>query len=94
MGKYVDRQYLDNTSNKARSLDAYYVQDMRFSYQWSSRISSTIKVFVQANNLFSKKYEANGYTFSYRYGGETSTENYYFPMAPFNMMAGLSISLK
>ncbi len=94
MGKYVDRQYLDNTSNKTRSLDGYYVQDMRLNYNWSSSKSSTVKIFVQANNIFSNEYEANGYTFSYRYGGETTTENFYFPMAPFNMMAGISISLK
>ncbi len=93
MGKYVSRQYLDNTSQKSRSLDSYYVQDIRMSYQFESKNFKSIRVFAQCNNLFSKKYEPNGYTFSYVYGGSLNTENYYFPMALINIMAGLNIKL-
>jgi iron complex outermembrane receptor protein len=70
MGKYVSRQYLDNTSQKSRSLKEFYVQDIRFSYSWVENAF----LFFQANNLFSKKYEPNGYTFSYVYGGNQTTE--------------------
>jgi iron complex outermembrane receptor protein len=86
MGKYVGRQYLDNTSQKSRSLKDFYVQDIRASYSWNKCL-----VFLQVNNLFSKKYEPNGYTFSYISGGEQTTENYYFPMAPIYWMAGINL---
>ncbi len=89
MGKYVGRQYLDNTSQKSRSLNAFYVQDVRAAYGWKK----SALVFVQVNNVFSKKYEPNGYTFSYIYGGEQTTENYYFPMAPVYYTAGINIKL-
>jgi iron complex outermembrane receptor protein len=36
-------------------------------------------------------YEPNGYSFSYYYGGELITENYYYPMAGINFMAGLNL---
>jgi iron complex outermembrane receptor protein len=93
ISKYISRQYLDNTSGKAKSLRGYFVQDIRLSYNKFFKENRTLKFFVQGNNIFSKKYEPNGYTFSYVYGGELTTENYYFPMATFNVMAGIGISL-
>jgi iron complex outermembrane receptor protein len=93
IGKYVSRQYLDNTTNKKRSLNPYYVQDVRFNYTIEKKAFKKMDVYLQLNNIFNKKYEANGYTFSYVYNGNLTTENYYFPMAPFNIMAGINISL-
>ncbi len=92
LSKYVSRQYLDNTSQKSRSLEAYYVQDIRLSYTLSGKFFKEANLIVQLNNVFNKKYEANGYTFSYISGGLT-TENYYFPMAPVNFMIGLNVRL-
>jgi iron complex outermembrane receptor protein len=93
LGKYVSKQYLDNTSNNSRVLKAYYLQDIRINYAFTLLKSAAVKLFVQANNIFSDQYEPNGYSYSYIYGGVVTTENYYLPMAPFNMMAGISIKL-
>lgn len=91
--KYVGRQYLDNTSNKSRSLDPYYVQDARISYTLRNMLFKEINFIVQVNNVFNKKYEPNGYTYSYQYGGSLVTENFYFPMAGTNYMVGLNVKL-
>ncbi len=91
--KHVGKQYLDNTSNNNRSLSAYTTQDIKWSYQFKPKKLQSIDCFLQLNNIFSKKYVANGYTFSYIDGGEKNTENYYFPMATFNWMMGLNIRL-
>jgi iron complex outermembrane receptor protein len=48
---------------------------------------------VQVNNVFNKKYEPNGYTYSYQYGGSVITENFYYPMAGTNFMVGLNVKL-
>lgn len=93
MGKYVSRQYLDNTSQKDRSLNAYYVQDARLTYTIPQALFREIGLIFQVNNVFNKKYEANGYTFSYQYGGALITENYYFPMATTNLMFAVNIGL-
>ncbi|HRE52936.1 MAG TPA: TonB-dependent receptor [Flavitalea sp.] len=93
IGKYVSRQYLDNTSNKERSLNPYYAQDARLSYTISQQFFKSVRLAVQVNNVFNKKYEPNGYTFSYLYGGSVVTENYYFPMAGTNFTAALNIEL-
>ncbi len=92
-GKYVGRQYLDNTENINRSLESFYLQDARITYIKNIGKTKTVEVFLNLNNIFSKLYEPNGYTFSYFYDGALTTENYYFPMAPFNFLAGVNIKL-
>jgi iron complex outermembrane recepter protein len=91
--KYVGKQYLDNTSNNNRKLKDYFTQDARAGYTWTGRNIKEVNLFLQANNIFSKLYEANGYTFSYITGGKLTTENFYFPMAPTIFMLGLNIKL-
>jgi len=92
-GKFMSRQYLDNTSNKNRSLNPYYTQDVNLSYQVTKKPFKELTVFVQLYNLFSKLYEANGYSYSYIYNSTLNTSNYYFPMAPINFMTGINIKL-
>ena len=92
VGKQVSRQYLDNTSQKSRSLDGYFVQDIRFSLLLEKKFFKATNIILQLNNVFNKKYQPNGYTYSYISGGLVS-ENYYFPMAQFNMMLGVNIKL-
>jgi len=91
LSKYVSSQYLDNTSNKNRMLDAYVVNDFRFTYTIVNKLFKEITVIGQLNNLFDIKYEPSGYTFSYIYGGEPVTENYYYPMAGRNFVVGVSL---
>ena len=89
--KYVSRQYLDNTQDKSRSLKPYFVQDARLSYNVPGKIINQLTIMTAAYNIFNKKYEPNGYTFSYIYGGTTTTENYYFPMAGRHFMVGVNL---
>jgi iron complex outermembrane receptor protein len=98
VSKYVSKQYLDNTQNESRKLDAFYTQDVRLSYTLKNipmgigRLKE-MNITGQVNNIFNRKYEPNGYTFSYIYGGETITENYYFPMAGTNFMIAVNVRL-
>ena len=89
--KYVGRQYLDNTQDKTRSLNSYFVQDARANYKLPNKLFTQLTFFVAAYNIFDKKYEPNGYTFSYIYGGQKTTENFYFPMAGRSFMAGVNV---
>ncbi len=91
VGKYVGRQYLDNTSNKNRSLDAFLVNDLRFNYTVPQRFFRELGLQLMLNNIFDEKYEPNGYTYGYTEGGEIKHSNAYFPMAGFNVMAGVRL---
>lgn len=92
-GKYVGKQYLDNTSQDSRSLEAFYNQNLRLAYTTAFKSVKALNLFAQVSNVFSKKYEPNGYTFSYIAGGSQITENFYFPMAPIQYTLGLNIRL-
>ena len=93
ISKYVGNQYLDNTQNESRKLNAYYTQDARIIYTISKKWLKELNIILQANNILDKKYEPNGYTFSYYYGGSLATENYYFPMAGRNYIVGVNVRL-
>jgi iron complex outermembrane receptor protein len=93
LSKYVGKQYLDNTSNEQRKLNAFFTQDIRATYSFSNHGLKNTDLVLQVNNVFDKKYEPNGYTFSYYSGNELINENYYFPMAGINWMVGLNIRL-
>jgi len=93
LSKYISKQYLDNTENEMRKIDAYYLQDARIIYSIKKGWLKQASVIGQLNNIFNKKYEANGYTYSYIYGGKTITENFYYPMAGTNFMIGVNINL-
>ncbi len=92
LGKYVGRQYLDNTGNENRSINSYGIADVRLRYHIENSITRDIGISLAVNNVFNKKYEANGYSFSYKSGGETITENFYFPQAGINFLLSLNIS--
>ncbi|WP_395784085.1 TonB-dependent receptor [Aquirufa sp.] len=85
--KYVGKQYLDNTSDDARSLAAYNTHDIRLKYTLKKGPVFTLLL----NNVLNEMYSSNGYTYSYRYGGATTTENFYYPQAGFNFLLGASI---
>lgn len=92
LSKYVGSQYLDNTSNENRKIDAFFVNDLRLSYSSPLGKLKNVGVTLLVNNVFNELYEANGYTFSYLYGGDFTTENYYFPQATRHFL--LSLNLK
>lgn len=93
LSKYVSKQYLDNTENESRKLNTYYTQDARIIYTLSKAVLKEANLFFQVNNIFNRKYEPSGYTYSYIYAGSLTTENFYFPMAGTNVMAGINIKL-
>lgn len=92
-GKFVGKQYLDNTTNEKRKLNGYFVQDLQLSYVIKNVLFKEINIIAQVNNLYNKQYESNGYTYSYFYDASLVTENFYFPMAGRNFMIGLNVKL-
>jgi iron complex outermembrane receptor protein len=91
LSKYVSRQYLDNTGRRSRSLDPFFVQDLRISHRIRPGFMKEILLTGQINNIFNVFYEPNGYSFSYYFGGSLQTENYYYPMAGTNFMLALNL---
>jgi iron complex outermembrane receptor protein len=91
LSKYVSAQYLDNTSNNNRKLDAFFLNDLRVTYTIPNKLFKEINLIGQLNNMFNAKYEPSGYTYSYLSGGEVIDQNYYYPMAGTNFVAGVNL---
>ncbi len=91
MEKYVSRQYLDNGMDKLKSINPYSLTDLRLRFEASHKNLKELGIVLLVNNIFNKKYENNGYTFSYKYHGTLTTENYYFPQAGINWNLGITI---
>lgn len=92
--KYVSKQYLDNTQNESRLLKAYFLNDLNVAYKLVDRKSWGALLQFYAINVLDVKYEPNGYTYSYIWGGATTTSNNYFPMAGRNFLLSLKVDIK
>lgn len=93
LSKYVGRQYMDNTTNSSRKLDAFFVNDVRLGYTTSFKNIRKVGLVLLVNNVFGELYETNGYTFSYVADGGFATENFYYPQATRNFLISLSLGL-
>lgn len=92
LGKYVGLEYMDNSSNKGRSLPAYFLNNIRGSFRIHPRWIRSITFRLLVNNLFNISYLNNGYTYSYIQNGLTLTQNNYFPQAGTNFFAGIDLN--
>ncbi len=91
VSKYVGRQYLDNTQSTERSLDPYFVNDLRFNYSRTLPKGVELQFFGAVNNLFNELYSANGWTYRYSTGGEFYQISGYYPQATTNFLIGLNL---
>lgn len=90
LSKYVGKQYLDNTSDETRKLDAYFTNDIRLSWTLKPAWLREISMNLLVNNVFNELYESNGYTYGYYAGGAVTQENFYFPQAGTNFLVGVN----
>ena len=86
LGKYVGKQFLDNTSNDKRKISGYVVHDVRVSYHWKPAFMKEISLSLLTNNIFGATYSSNGYTYGYLGGATEYRQNFYFPQAGRNYM--------
>ena len=90
--QYVGKQYFTNNEVEALSLDAYCVTNLDLSYLMKLRDGGSIRMGLAVNNLFSTLYESNGYGYSYVYDGVRYDDAFYFPQAPINVLANVTVN--
>lgn len=90
---YVSRQFIDNTSSKERSINPYFVNNLRLGYSIVLPHTKSVDFGVLVNNLFNVDYETNGYVwYSYYLDGKRLNEKRYFPQAGTNVLANVTIN--
>lgn len=93
LAKFVGKQYLDNTSNEFRKIDAYFVNDVRITYSIQPKHFREISFSILLNNVLDVKYSSNGYTWGSLGGGSETRQNYYYPQAGRNYLAMIALKL-
>lgn len=89
--QFVGRQYMDNTSNKERSLDPYFISSLRLGYVFKPAFMNEIALDFTIHNLFNEEYESNGWTYSYISDGERKNDNGYFTQAGTHVMGRVTL---
>jgi len=91
VSSFVGRQYIDNTSSKERSLNPYFVNNIKLNYTLTLGFVKSIDFVVSLNNIFNEEYESNAWVYRYIYDNQEYEINGYYPQAKFNVMAGVVI---
>ncbi|MFT6971911.1 MAG: iron complex outermembrane receptor protein [Roseivirga sp.] len=91
LSKYVGEQFLDNTSNQDRKIDAFFVNDLRLNHTFHPKFMQELNLSLLVNNIFDIEYESNGYTFGYFGGGNEVRENYLYPQAGTHFLLSLGL---
>ena len=90
--QYVGKQYFTNNEIEALSLDAYCVTNLNLGYMLRTKSESEVRFGLAINNLFSTLYESNGYGYSYMWDGERYDDAFFFPQAPINVLANVTVN--
>lgn len=91
MGKYVGRQFIDNTSDKNNQLNAYWFSDLRLQYRWETGFFKSVGLTFLVQNVFDQLYETNGWSYRYKYDGATYVDQGLYPQAGRNFLLGLTV---
>ena len=98
--KYVGEQFLSNTESSVSKLDSYMTTDINIIYKFESpKYFSEVTITAMINNIFNKKYVANGYYYTYddtwSVPGEVTTieGTGYYPQAIRNFLFGVVLRL-
>ena len=89
ISNYVGQQFIDNTSNDERTLDAYFVNNLKADYSFTTSLFEEITLHFMVNNLFNHTYESNAWVYSYTYGGTRYKMDGYYPQAGSHFMFGV-----
>jgi iron complex outermembrane receptor protein len=93
ISKYVGQQFIDNTSNEARSLKGYFVNGLGATYSVSTKLFEEIGLNLAIHNIFNQKYESNAWVYPYYQGDAYNEYNGYFPQATINFLLGISLKI-
>ena len=90
-GKYVSKQYIDNSSVDENTLNAYFFTDLRLGYNWEPTFAKKVSITLLVNNLFNSLYETNAWSYRYLYNGAELLDQGFYPQAETNFLLGVEV---
>ncbi|MBD3723734.1 MAG: TonB-dependent receptor [Flavobacteriaceae bacterium] len=96
LGKFVGEQYMGNIDSEYSKLPDYSIVDFNASYEL--KLNKGIKSILFSglvNNVFDRKYESNGYFYTYDDDSSGNVTTYQgkglYPQASINFLAGITL---
>ena len=88
-GKYVGKQYYDNTSSEDRSIPAYFITGLNVSKSFHIKGTSFADINLYIDNLLNRKYFSNAWIYSAKFanGAPAYVEEGLYPQAGINFTA-------
>ena len=91
-GKYVGKQYLDNTSDDRKSVPSYFLAGFSATRSFDLKNSKHLDLHFFADNLLNKMYFSNGWIYSAEFlDGTPYVEEGLYPQAGINFMFKASL---
>ena len=98
ISQYTGKQYIDNTANAQRQLDAYWVNDLRITWNIPNASFKHLALSLWLRNVLNEEYESNACVYRYDYqdaDGQRREGVYdgYFPQAGRHFLFSLNIGI-
>ena len=78
IGKYVGKQYADNTGRECYAIDPYFLLNVRASYTWHLGGTNEIEAQLLVNNVLNYKYNLHAWAEDWVDDYSSSTRQYYY----------------
>ena len=78
IGKYVGKQYADNTGRECYAIDPYFLLNMRASYTWHLKGTNEIEAQLAINNVLDHQYRQSAWVGDWVDDWSSTTTNYYY----------------
>lgn len=89
--KHVGKQFIDNTSNASKMLEAYTIMNFRTDFNFRIPFVKQASLFIAVNNVLNHEYESNAWVYSYLSDGKEYKMDGYYPQAGIHFMTGLQL---
>ncbi len=90
IGKYVGKQYFDNTMSLVRTIDPYFINNLRVDISPHLKRIKSMEVQLMVNNVLNSMYSNNAYGGNWYEDGIEKTWAYFFPQAGRNYMTRIT----
>lgn len=97
IGKYVGKQYCDNTSREVYALDPYFLLNLHASYEWMMKNGGYVRFNLAVNNMTNHHYRLSAWVGDWVDDYSSETTCYYYHSRAFlqqpgiNFMAGVTV---
>lgn len=91
LNKYVGRQFIDNSSDEANALPAYFYSDLRLEYQLQPAFARSLGLNLLVQNLWNAQFASNAWSYRYQADGALLLDQGFFPQAGRNVLLGLTL---